>query len=256
MKFPKDVKILFLDIETMPNIAAVWQTGYKLNVDAGAILQERFILSAQWSWNNEAKVHGELSNIKKKDDRKLVTKITKLIEEADVVVGHNVKKFDLRWIAGRALLNGQAPTGSKFVKTIDTLAVAKQAFYLNSYRLDYIAKALGVPGKTKTSFGDWLAILKDGNMERAKYLLKYGCHDVKINRQVFIKLLGHVKLPKKMDMLIHGKSTVCPDCHGFNVHSKGQRSNKDGALIQRYVCVKCGHDWGLKIREDKHGKSS
>jgi DNA polymerase elongation subunit (family B) len=117
MKIPQGLKILFLDIETMPNIAAVWQTGYKLNVDAGAILQERFILSAQWSWNNDPKVHGKLSDIKKKDDSKLITVITKLIEEADIIIGHNVKKFDLRWIAGRALLNGLPPTRSKFVKT-------------------------------------------------------------------------------------------------------------------------------------------
>lgn len=248
MKIPQGIKILFLDIETMPNIAAVWQTGYKLNVDAGAILQERFILSAQWSWNNDIHVSGKLSDIKKKDDSKLVATITKLIEEADIVVGHNVKKFDLRWIAGRALLNGQEPTGSKFVKTIDTLLLARQAFYLNSYRLDYIAKALGIPGKTKTSFSDWMAILKDNDMEKAKYLLKYGCHDVKITRQVFFKLLKHVKLPKKIDALVHGTSTVCPDCHGFKVHGNGTRTAVDGTTNLRFRCAKCGHSWSIKER--------
>ena len=259
MKFPKNLKILFLDIETMPNIAAVWATGYDMNIQPEAIIQERFILSAQWAWNNEAKVHGVLSNIKKRDDSNVVKAVTKEIEKADIVVGHNVRKFDLRWVAGRALLLGLQPTRSKFIKHIDTLKLAKEAFYLNSYKMDYLCKKLGIQGKTKTSFSDWMAILdvdKNPNVAqaRAEYLLKYGKNDILMNRKLLIKILPHVKLQKKIEMMIYGSAVNCIECQSFRVHFNENRVTKAGKEFSRFRCSDCGHGFSVAKASYKHDK--
>jgi DNA polymerase elongation subunit (family B) len=259
MKFPKNLKIAFIDIETMPNIGAFWASGYDMNIGCEAIIQERFILSAQWSWNNEKEVHGALANIKKRDDSNVVKKITEVIEKADVVVGHNLRKFDLRWIAGRALLLGLKPTRSKFVRHIDTMILAKQALYLNSYKMDYICKKLDIKGKTKTSFSDWMAILNvdknpDLAKQRAEYLLKYGKNDIIMNRKMLIKLLPHVKLTKKLEMMLYGKAVNCTECQSFKVHSNAIRVLKSGAANARFRCADCGHGFQVAEAEYKHGR--
>lgn len=258
MKLSKHVKVLFLDLETMPNIGAFWHSGYELSIVPEAIIQERFILSAQWSWNNEKKVHGVLANIKKRDDSNVIKKLTEAIEKADLVVGHNVRKFDLRWLAGRALLLGMKPTRSKFVKHLDTVILSKQAFYLNSYKLDYLCKKLGIKGKVKTSFSDWMAILDVDNnpslaKARAEYLLKYGKNDINMTRKLLFKILPHVKLTKKTEMMLYGKAVHCPDCQSLKTHSHGHRANVSGIVYHRYLCAECGH--AFKQAESNYKKS-
>lgn len=258
MKFPKNLKIAFIDTETMPNLGAFWASGPKLSIGPEAIIQERFMLSVQWSWNNEKEVHVVQANIKKRDDTKVIKALTKILQEADIVVGHNVRKFDLRWAAGRALLLGLEPTRSKFVKHIDTMILAKQAFYLNSYKMDYICQKLGIKGKIKTSFSDWMAILNVDNaaelaQERANYLCKYGKHDINMNRELFIKILPHVKLTNKLEMMLYGKSAVCPECQSFKVHGKGLRVTKTGKNMHRFVCGACGHNYQIEEGRYKHG---
>jgi DNA polymerase elongation subunit (family B) len=238
---------------------AFWASGYDMNIGCEAILQERFILSAQWGWGNETKVHGVLANIKKRDDSNVIKAITKVIEQADIVVGHNIKKFDLRWIAGRALLLGMKPTRSKFVKHIDTLKLAKESFYLNSYKMDYLCKKLGIRGKAKTSFSDWMSILevdKNPNLAkaRAEHLLKYGKNDIPMNKQLLLKLLPHVKLTKKIEMMLYGTAVNCIECQSFKVHFNEHRVMKSGKEIDRFRCSDCGHGFSVESARYKNTK--
>jgi DNA polymerase elongation subunit (family B) len=239
MKYGK-AKILFLDIETAPNLVANWGCGYKLTVGPDSIVQERYIISAQWSWNNDKTVHGILGNIKKADDRNVIKKLTRELSKADAIVGHNIKKFDARWIEGRAMINGLPPTGAALMPTFDTMSLAKKVFYLNSYKLDYIAKKLGIGQKVKTEYNDWMKVLVNKDLNRAKFLLEYGKHDVSLNRKVFEKLLPYVRLPMLLGTLISGKKHVC-SCGSTNLSSKGTRiARRSGIVYQRRVCNDCG----------------
>lgn len=238
MNFGK-AKVLFLDIETAPNIVAHWACGYKQTVSPESLIQERFMISAQWSWNGSKIIEGKLSNIKKADDKQLIKTLSKELRKADIIVGHNVKKFDARWIEGRALLNGLPPTGAPFIPTIDTMRLAKQAFALNSYKLDYIAKALGIGQKIKTSYNDWMDVLVNKDMSRAEFLLKYGKEDVSLNRKVFYKLLPFVKLPMNLAALMHGNADFCA-CGSVKVYVHSYRTTKAGTLYRRFRCEDCG----------------
>lgn len=233
-------RVLFLDLETAQNIVAVWSCGYKMSVGPESIIKERFIISAQWAWNNEKTVHGVLSNIKKADDKQLIKKLTKIIAKADVIVGHNVAKFDARWLEGRAMINKLPPTGLPFKTMYDTMRLAKRAFGLNSYKLDYLAKLLDIPGKIKTSYSDWMRILVDKDMKAAEGMLKYGKHDITINRMVFEALLPYVKLPNKLSAILHGEETNKCSCGSDMVHKWGTRATASGKRYQRYRCHKCG----------------
>lgn len=233
-------KVLFLDLETAQNIVAVWSCGYKMSVGPESIIKERFIISAQWAWNNEKTVHGVLSNIKKADDKQLIKKLTKIISKADVIVGHNIAKFDSRWMEGRAMINKLPPTGLPFKTMYDTMRLAKRAFGLNSYKLDYLAKLLDIPGKIKTSYDDWMRILVDKDMKAAEGMLKYGKHDITINRMVFEALLPYVKLPGKLNALIQGRETEECECETGTLQKWGIRTTSKGKRYQKFRCSGCG----------------
>ncbi len=244
-------KVLFLDLETAPDIAAIWSCGYKMNVGPESLIQERFIISAQWSWNDETTVHGMLSNIKKADDKALIKKLTRVIANADVIVGHNMSKFDARWLEGRAMINGLPPTGLPFKVTYDTLKLAKRAFSLNSYKMDYIAKLLGIPGKIKTSYNDWMDILVRKDMKAAEGMLKYGKHDITMNRMIFEALLPYVKLPGSLSTLIAGRVTEeCP-CGFGRIQKWGLKTTAKGIRYQKYRCSGCAsvHQVSIKLEE-------
>lgn len=241
MNFGK-AKILFLDIETSPNIVAAWRCGYKLNIGTDSIIQERFMISAQWAWNND-RATGMLSNFKKADDKKLINTVRNEIIKADLIIGHNVRKFDLRWIEGRAFINGLKPTGSKFSPHLDTMILAKQAFDLNGYRMDYLSKLSGDKGKMSTSYSDWMEVLVNKDQARAEYLLKYGIKDIDVNRKLFKKILPYCKLPHHLGALISGDMLSCQACGSSHLNAKGYRTAvKSGTTYQRLVCADCGNN--------------
>jgi len=50
-------KRLFFDIETSPNVGFFWSAGYKLNVTADSIIQERAIICICYKWEDEKEVY-------------------------------------------------------------------------------------------------------------------------------------------------------------------------------------------------------
>lgn len=130
-------RILLYDIETSPIIAqmwSMWQQGFGLN----QIENDWFILSVAAKWLGEDEVfyfdQSQAENIE--DDREILEKLWELLNEADVVIGQNVKKFDTRKVNARFILNG-LPKPSTY-RQIDTLEIAKQQFGFTSNKLEYM----------------------------------------------------------------------------------------------------------------------
>ena len=71
---------------------------------------------------------------KTRDDKRVLQSIWKLLDEADIVIGHNGDRFDLRKLNARFIDNDINPP-SPF-RTIDTLKVARREFAFVSYTKD------------------------------------------------------------------------------------------------------------------------
>ena len=116
-------KVLIFDIETSPNLAYVWGK-WKQNIYSGQFLEKSYIMSfaAKWLDNDEIIYFDNRHN----NDKQLVRELYKLLDEADVVVAHNGKKFDLPRVLGRGLVHGLMPPSPYHV--VDTLLVARRRF--------------------------------------------------------------------------------------------------------------------------------
>ena len=98
-KEQKGPKILFIDIELKPILAQVWAL-WDQNVGLNQIQEDWSILSycAKWKGSDEV-IYEDLQGSEDfEDDSKLLSNLWKLLNEADIVVGQNSKRFDVKKI--------------------------------------------------------------------------------------------------------------------------------------------------------------
>lgn len=181
-------KILVYDIETSPIIAqmwSMWQQGFGLN----QIQDDWFIMSFAAKWLGEDEVfyydQSEAPNIE--DDYELLTKLWELLNEADIVIGQNVKKFDTKKVNARFILNG-LPKPSTY-RQIDTLLIAKAQFGFTSNKLEYMTGKLcqnNVKSKHKKFAGHelWSECLKR-NPEAWAEMKEYNIDDILSTEELY-----------------------------------------------------------------------
>ena len=89
-------KICYLDIECSPTKSYTWRR-FKENISQAQILSESFFLTASWAFN-ENEVHSlrlTSNEAINEDDEVLITKLWHVLDNSNVVVGHNLRRFDI-----------------------------------------------------------------------------------------------------------------------------------------------------------------
>lgn len=230
-------RILFLDIETSPNLVVAFslggRNGYRLQHDD--ILHERYIICGAWKWAGEKTVHSVIT--KGKNDKATVKRLAAEIAKADVIVGHWGVGFDFPFIRGRLLFHGLDPL--KPVREYDTCREAQRVFHLNSHKLDYLAKYLGVGGKIKTTKDLWLGCL-EGDTKALQEMARYNREDVALLERVFNKM--HAHLPAVVNQRLFAEKLdvpCCARCGSSDVVRKGTRLTRT-RRVQLWSCNACG----------------
>ncbi|AMR57362.1 putative exonuclease [Pseudomonas phage vB_PsyM_KIL3b] len=174
-------KILFIDIETKPILAQVWRL-WDQNVGLNQIEQDWSILSFCAKWKGcEDVVYMDLKDQDDfEDDSTLLDSLWRLLNEADFVVGQNSKRFDVKKINARFILNGM-PKPSTF-RQIDTMEIAKRQFGFTSNKLAYMTDKLCTVYKKLdhqkfSGHSLWAECLK-GNPEAWAEMKEYNIYDV------------------------------------------------------------------------------
>ena len=229
------IKRCFYDLETSPNIGFFWRSGYKLQIPADNIIQERAIICLCYKWEGSKKVHTLEWN--QGDDRPIVEGFAPVVEEADELVAHNGDKFDLKWFNTRHLFHGLPPL--PIAKTVDTLVIARRRFYFNSNRLDYIARLLGLGGKHDTSFSLWEDICLKGCPKAMRIMTRYCAKDVRLLEQVYA-LLSPYHAPKThAGVQAGGDKWTCPHCASENVAHHKTKYTALGTPREQMRCGDC-----------------
>ncbi len=193
------VKRLLVDLETSPVKGYWWRGMYEVNPIK--ILEHSRILSYAYKW------YGEKGGIQcvsqrmfstyaksKTDNKLLVDSLVKLYEQADFVIGHNLKAFDDKVANKGVLLNGLTPPPRH--RVIDTLTVARTTFNLDSNKLDDLATLLKIGRKLPhTGFPMWEGCM-DGNLKDWYMMEKYNKHDIFLLEGVYEKFRPFIERPK------------------------------------------------------------
>lgn len=228
---------LFLDLEVSPNLVLSWKTGYKIDLSPDSIVKERQIICAAWRWEGESKTYSATWD-KDQDDRLLVLKLVSVLSEADEVVGHNLAAFDLPWIKARALYHGIVTSGE--YKVVDTCLLARRHFYLNSNKLDYIARFLGLGGKLKTGFDLWKEIVLERSAKALSKMVSYCCVDTELLEQVYLRIAKSVPQVSHLGVMRGGEKWSCPRTGSTEVILSKTRVSARGSITYQMKSVRDG----------------
>lgn len=208
-----------------------WNTG-KQYVTPEQVFTDTKIICIAYKWRDDKKTHVLTWN-SKHDEKEMLESFVKTASEADAVIGHNGKYFDLRHIQARLAFYRLSPLPMVFIG--DTLLSSRRALKLPSHKLSYLAKFFGVGGKVETGGIDlWHDVLK-GSKSALKKMCDYCKGDVTLLEKVHKKLEPYINV-------YHTRATIpmqCPSCKG-RLRLYGTYRVSGVRKVQRFLCTACG----------------
>jgi hypothetical protein len=230
-----DPKILLLDVETSGMTSYHWGR-WQQNINQKQVIHESILLCYAAKWLGSRDMYSEglcdfEGAMDERNDLPLIESLWTLLDEADIVIGHYVKRFDIPEINRRFAVHGLPPPSP--YKMICTKEAAKRYFRFSSNRLGDLGEALGVGSKlSHEGFEMWRKCFE--NDERAwKKMMRYNIQDVKLLEKVYLRLRPYMSNHPNLGLYI--ERDVCPNCGGKHVQSRGTSVTR-GATYQRYHC--------------------
>lgn len=173
----------------------------------------------------------------KEDDYRITKSIWKLLNQAEIVIAHNGKNFDIPKLNSRFILNGLPPTNP--YRQIDTKEVAAKQFGFSSNKLDALAGYFGIEHKDDTDFKLWVRCL-EGDKESLQYMEKYNKKDVAILEKVYLRLRPWIKGHPNVAVYIESENMVCPYCGSQHLQADADYVYTQVNKYLAYRCADCG----------------
>lgn len=230
----KCVRVLFVDIETTPNLAHVWSL-WNQNVSPSQLIEPARILcfAAKWLGENRVMYFSEFH-----DGRDaMAAAVHELLDQADVVVGYNSKRFDVPHINAMLIDEGYSPPSP--YKHVDLWRAVKAKFHFPTNRMDYVCRKLGIPGKVKHGGHDLWVRCMAGDEKAWNEMRRYNRQDVKMTEALYLRLLPWIPGHPNMGLYVDEDGELCPRCGGNDLERRGFATTLVGKF-QRFQCKACG----------------
>lgn len=226
------MRLLLLDIEISPTLAAVWGL-WGQNINITNITGDSNVLSWAAKWHDSDEV--EYSSLGMTSRKKMIKAVYDLINQADAVITYNGDRFDLKILNQEFMMLGMPPP--RPYRSVDLLKVMKKNFRGISNKLDYWLQRLGLGAKIKHRGPQlWLDCMNKvpGAFEEME---EYNIGDVVELEKLFDYVRPWVhNLP---NMSVYHEAHVCPTCGGVHLQKRGF-AHSNSLKYQRYQCNSCG----------------
>lgn len=255
MAFSKEPKIVFWDLETLPNLNEVLKVyagisnypGLSLRASITSIICFGFKVLGKGSahvlcawdypeWSRDVN-----------NDKLLVSDAYKILYDADVIVTHNGKRFDFKFFQTRLIKWGLPPLPK--ILHIDTCQEAKKNLFLFNNRLNTVSDFLLEDKKHEHEGWEmWVKVharQKKAMDEMARYCKK----DVILLEKVFEKIKPLISSLPNRNLLSGTHRNVCPICESTRLQSRGRLVTKT-RIYRRYQCSDCG-SWSRTDSNDR-----
>lgn len=240
-------RILLYDIETSPLHGYAWR---KYDDNLLAITRYSEVLTTSWKMLDDSKVHSLVRKdlyAKVNGDKALCRSMSELMEDVDMVVGHNIDGFDAPTLNARFAIHGINPPPN--VAVVDTLKIARKYFKFPGNSLNDLAQYLDIGQKHKTDKGLWLRCMEH-DPKAFQEMRKYNEQDVVLLEKVFKKLVKFAQNIPNLNLLNpgakHGEKCPNPVCLSSNVAKNGFHVTPKGRM-QKFWCNECGHRFKVAV---------
>ena len=235
-------KILFLDIETAPNLVHTWGF-YEQNVIE--VVEQWYILCFAYKWLGEKTQVVALPDFENykpgMKDENLTPKLREILDQADIIVAQNGDRFDIPKINTRLIQHKLQPPSP--YQTVDTLKAARK-FAFNSNKMDNLGRDLGEGRKVNTGgFGLWKKCMA-GDQKAWARMKRYNKQDVDLLERLYLRLRPWIKNHPN----VHDRGG-CPKCGSTRLTMRGRAISKTMEYI-RYQCQGCG-GWSRSAKGER-----
>lgn len=243
-KLNTDLKILQFDIETAP--ALVWTYGlHDQNISIQSIVQDPKIIAFTAKWYGKSKIYAFSEYHQSRQE--VLDAMWDLLDEADLVIGWNSRRFDTKWVNSEFAVEGMTPPSP--YKHLDLLTETKRNMRFISNKLDYVSKRLLDDKKIDYNMLWMWEKVSDPNTSVAdrkrewNAMLRYAKKDTALLEPMFEKLLPWIKMPHPASSL---DGLRCRKCGSEDLRPNGSTLTSEGRY-RKYLCNNCGgHSRGTK----------
>lgn len=238
-KETRKVKILLLDIETAPLHGNFWSPG-KQYVTPEQIEVDSFIIGYSAKWLLSAEMMSDFCTPEEaiaRDDKRVTQSAYDLVNEADILIGHNLVDFDIPILKSAWLLHGFKPPFP--YQMVDTLKVARKEFRFASNKLNYLGQIMLSKEKLKTDRTLW-AKCEKGDKESLDYMEEYCRMDTLLLEEVFLEMRGWIKSFPNMALLMDAEEQCCPNCGSFDIELTDKYYTTPASQYRVVRCNSCG----------------
>lgn len=227
-------KTFLIDIETSPGLG--WSWG-RHETDILRVKRDWELLSFAWKELGKPSVRCYARpDFKDKTDKELTRAAWGILDSADVVIGHNLDRFDHRKLRAKFVEHRLPPP--RPYRTVDTLKIARRHFAFSSNKLNDLATTLDLGAKLRTGGIELWFDCMAGDAKAWRRMIAYNKQDVVLLERVYERLKAwHTNHP---NMPLHSGAAGCPVCSSINVNRRGYVVSKV-AKSPRWQCMDCGH---------------
>jgi RNase_H superfamily len=233
-------RVLLFDVESAA--ALVYCFGrHKQFINQDAVkIEGSWLLCAGYRWlDGQTEVLFNYDEVKANGDYYVCAKLWELFNEADMVVAHNLKGFDLKMLEARCLANGLPALPN--VKLIDTLEIARAKFRFPSNKLDSLGAHFGIGRKTGHSGIKLWIDVQQGSKEALDDMVEYCHQDVELLYDVFTLLRTRGLVPGiNFAAYYNDDKTRCKACGSDHLELTGRVVTTGTASYNEVKCNTCG----------------
>lgn len=234
----RTARILLFDIETLPMVFLGWDL-FRPVFSYKNILEHGCTLSWAAKWLFDDQVYSDILTPKEavaQNDERIVKSLWKLLDEADIIIGHNAAKFDVRKMNARFLYHGLPPPS--VYQIIDTKVAAKKVMYFPSNSQGYITSFLELQEKLETDFELWKRC-RVGNKDALKEMHTYNIQDIAGLEEMYVTLRPWIPNHPNLSVYMTTEEAHCPKCQSKMLKFGGLYATPAN-LYRSFRCDNCG----------------
>lgn len=233
-----ETRILLFDIET--SIPKVYTYGlYDQNISIANVIEHPRMIAFTAKWLGKKKVYAFSEYHQSREE--MLQALWGMLDEADVVVGWNSKRFDVRWVNSEFMVEKMTPPSP--YKQIDLMAETKRNARFLSNKLDYISERLLDDHKIEYNMAKmWIKVDSPNTSEQDRKrewdaMIRYAKKDTALLEPLFNELRPWIKMPHPVSEST--EEALCHTCGSDDLIRRGYALTMTGRY-QRFRCNSCG----------------
>lgn len=237
--------ILLFDIETSLIRGYFWGL-FNQNMTIDQIEEDWYVICWAGQWLGEEEIfgdsvhHHDIKDRSRFNERLVVESLWEKLDQADVVVAYNGKKFDKKKMNWKFLQYG-LPEPSPY-KIVDPYSIVSGNFSPTSKKMDFIARYVEdiEEIKNSTNIKLWIDCMND-DIEKLDYMYKYCEQDVTVLEQVYLTVRHWDKNAPNLALYYNDDEVRCNKCGSDDLtYLEDASANTNVSSFSAFRCNSCG----------------